>query len=112
MRGRRVAGPHGRLRQSTPMTELHQLCGVDLLVGYRAGTFGPVDVTRAVLARIDAWEPHLHATYALDAACALAQADASQARWAKGEPIGALDGVPVTLIEALHCMNSQESIYG
>ena len=81
------------------MTELHQLSGVDLLAGYRAGTFGPVDVTRAVLARIDAWESHLNATYALDAAGALAQAEASQARWRAGTATSALDGVPVTIKE-------------
>jgi aspartyl-tRNA(Asn)/glutamyl-tRNA(Gln) amidotransferase subunit A len=59
----------------------------------------PVEVTRAVLAQIERCEPQLHATYALDAAGALAQAEASQARWLRGEPQGALDGVPVTIKE-------------
>ena len=54
----------------------------------------PVEVTRAVLERIAAWEPHLHATYALDADAALAAARASEARWQRGAPLGALDGVP------------------
>ncbi|MBC7993373.1 MAG: amidase, partial [Rhizobacter sp.] len=39
------------------------------------------------------------ATYALDPQGALAQAEASQARWLKNEPQGALDGVPVTIKE-------------
>ena len=59
-----------------------------------------MEVLRAVLAHIERWEPHLHATYALDAAAALAQAEASQARaLAEGEPLGPLDGVPVTIKE-------------
>ena len=48
------------------MTPLHALAATDLLAGYRAGTLSPVAVTEAVLARIDRWEPHLHALYALD----------------------------------------------
>ena len=52
-----------------------------------------------MLARIERWEPHLHATYALDADAALAQARDSEARWRRGEPLSALDGVPVTIKE-------------
>ncbi|MES2098332.1 MAG: amidase [Pseudomonadota bacterium] len=81
------------------MSALHDLSAVELLAGYRAGTLSPVEVARDVLAHIRAWEPHVHATYALDADAALAQAEASQARWARGEPQGALDGVPVTIKE-------------
>ena len=81
------------------MTALHDLTAVELLAGYRAGTLSPVAVTRDVLAHIRAWEPHLHATYALEGDEALAQAEASQTRWAKGAPRGALDGVPVTIKE-------------
>ena len=77
---------------------LHDLSAVALLAGYRAGTFSPVDVVRDVLAHIGLWEPHLHATYALDPEAALAQAEASQARWAEGTA-GPLDGVPVTIKE-------------
>ncbi|MBC7978292.1 MAG: amidase, partial [Myxococcales bacterium] len=81
------------------MTALHDLSAVALLDGFRTKTLSPVDVARDVLAHIAAWEPHLHATYALDPDAALAQAEASQARWTKGEPRGALDGVPVTIKE-------------
>ena len=81
------------------MRSLHDLTAVELLAGYRDKTLSPVEVARDVLAHIDAWEPHLHATYALDADAALAQAEASHARWARGTPQGALDGVPVTIKE-------------
>ncbi len=81
------------------MKPLHDASAVELLAGYRAGTLSPVEVTRAVLAHIRAWEPHLHATWALDGDAALAQAEASHARWRGGAPTGALDGVPVTIKE-------------
>jgi aspartyl-tRNA(Asn)/glutamyl-tRNA(Gln) amidotransferase subunit A len=81
------------------MTELHSLTAVELVDGYRRGAFSPLEVTRAVLAHIEAWEPHLHATYALDAEGALGQARASEGRWLKGAPQGALDGVPAMIKE-------------
>ena len=81
------------------MGTLHDLSAVELLAGYRSGALSPVEVTRDVIAHIRAWEPHLHATYAYEPDEALAQAEASQARWARGAPQGALDGVPVTIKE-------------
>ncbi|MDE2627942.1 MAG: amidase [Burkholderiales bacterium] len=81
------------------MTALHDLSATELLSAYRSRALSPLEVARAVLAHIAAWEPHLHATYALDARQALAQAEASQARWLAGTPQGALDGVPVMIKE-------------
>jgi len=81
------------------MTALHELAATELLALYRRRELSPVEATRAVLERVAAWEPHLHATYALDPDAALAQARASEARWLKGEPLGAIDGVPSMLKE-------------
>jgi aspartyl-tRNA(Asn)/glutamyl-tRNA(Gln) amidotransferase subunit A len=81
------------------MAPLHDLSAVELLAAYRDKTLSPVEVTRAVLAHIRQWEPHLHATYALEPDEALAQAEASQARWLRGAPHGALDGVPAMIKE-------------
>ena len=81
------------------MRALHDLTATELLAAYAARTLSPVEVTRNVLQHIAAWEPHLHATYALDAEAALVQAEASQARWLKGTPQGPLDGVPTTIKE-------------
>jgi aspartyl-tRNA(Asn)/glutamyl-tRNA(Gln) amidotransferase subunit A len=81
------------------MSALHELSAVELLAGYRSRQLSPVEVVRAVVAHIRQWEPHLHATYAFEADEALVQAEASQARWLKGAPRGALDGVPVTIKE-------------
>ena len=76
---------------------LHDLSAHELLIAYRSRALSPVEVTQAVLNHIEAWEPHLHATYLLRPEVALAQARGSEARWLKGEPCGALDGVPVTI---------------
>ena len=81
------------------MAALHELSATALLAGYRSRALSPLDVTRAVLAHIERWEPHLRATYALDAEGALAMARASERRWLDGRPLGALDGVPVTIKE-------------
>ena len=81
------------------MTALHDLPAQDLLAAYRQRTLSPVEVTQAVLAHMERWEPHIRATYLLRPEHALAQARDSEARWQRGEPQGLLDGVPVTIKE-------------
>ncbi|MGL6113134.1 MAG: amidase family protein, partial [Rubrivivax sp.] len=81
------------------MADLHELSAAELLALYAARHASPLEATRAVIAHIEAWEPHLHATYAFDPEGALAQARASEARWLKGQPLGSLDGVPTLLKE-------------
>ena len=79
------------------ITSLHDLSAVDLIAGYRAKQFSPSEVLDEVLAHVAAWEPHIKALYLLDADGARAVAQASTERWQKGESVGALDGVPVTI---------------
>src|SRR6059058_1230260 len=81
------------------VTSLHDLSAVDLIAGFRARQFSPSEVLEDVLTHIARWEPHLKALYAFDPDGARATAKASTERWHKGEPSGALDGVPVTIKE-------------
>jgi aspartyl-tRNA(Asn)/glutamyl-tRNA(Gln) amidotransferase subunit A len=84
------------------MTALHDLGAAELLPRFRDRSLSPVEVTLAVLDRIAAWEPHLHATWALDVEAALATARVAESRWlrhASGEGVGALEGVPVMIKE-------------
>ena len=81
------------------MTALADLCAAELAAAYRSGALSPLAVTRAVLERIEHWEPRLHATWALDAEAALDAARASEQRWLRGAPLSALDGVPATIKE-------------
>ncbi|GAU83087.1 amidase [Bosea sp. BIWAKO-01] len=80
------------------MTDLADLSATELLAGYAARTFSPVEATEAVIARITAWEPQLKALYAYEPDAARAMAKASEMRWLKGEAL-ALDGVPGTIKE-------------
>src|SRR6202051_1441654 len=79
------------------VTSLHDLSAVDLIAGYRAKQFSPTEVLEDVLTHIAVWEPHIKALYAFDPDGARTVAKASTERWQKGEPPGALDGVPVTI---------------
>ena len=68
----------------------------DLIEAYADRSVSPVDVVKAVTARIEAYEPRLHALYAYDPDAALAAARESERRWARGEA-RALDGIPATI---------------
>jgi aspartyl-tRNA(Asn)/glutamyl-tRNA(Gln) amidotransferase subunit A len=76
--------------------ELCLLSASALLEGYRTQTLSPVEVTKAVLARIEALNPRLNA-FNLVSDQALDEAKASEARWSGGQPKGLLDGVPVSI---------------
>jgi len=81
------------------MSEIHRLGAAELRAAYGSGELSPVEVLNALQAHIARWEPHLHALYAADANAALVQARESEARWLAGQPLSALDGVPVTIKE-------------
>lgn len=83
------------------MTQLHELSARELQTGYQTRQFSPLEVAEAVLAHIDRWEPHLHATWLLRPERALDQARQSAARWQRGAPLSPLDGVPMTLKDNL-----------
>ena len=78
-------------------TDLTQLTATELLDLYRERATSPVEATQAVLERIDALNPTLNAFCLVDADSALASARESEARWQRGEPMGALDGVPTSI---------------
>ncbi len=70
----------------------------ELLALYAGKALSPVDAMRAVIARVEACEPHLKALYAFAPEAALRDARESEARWLRGEALP-LDGVPATLKE-------------
>lgn len=73
------------------------LSATELIAAYRARTLSPVEVTRAVLDRIEAWDGEINAFCLVDQAHAMQAARASEARWRRGEPAGLVDGVPATI---------------
>ncbi|MGE9007276.1 amidase [Leptospira interrogans] len=94
-----------KTKKEEEVTSLHDLSAVDLLAGYRAKQFSPSEVLEEVLAHVAAWEPHIKALYLLDPEGARAVAKASTERWQKGEPVGTLDGVPVTIKDNIATKN-------
>jgi aspartyl-tRNA(Asn)/glutamyl-tRNA(Gln) amidotransferase subunit A len=81
--------------------DLCSLSASELLAAYRAKTLSPLEATRAVLARIAELNPVLNCFNLIDAKSALESARASEARWRKGAPLGALDGVPASIKDIL-----------
>ena len=79
------------------MSDLAFLPAVELLEGYRQKVFSPVEATRACIEQIERHGAALNAFVHVDRDGALAAARASEARWQRGDPAGALDGVPVTI---------------
>jgi aspartyl-tRNA(Asn)/glutamyl-tRNA(Gln) amidotransferase subunit A len=73
------------------------MSALEMLHAYRTRELSPVEAMKSVIARVEAYEPHIHATFLYAPERALSEARASEARWAKGEPIGSLDGVPITV---------------
>lgn len=81
-----------------------QICWLtarELVAAYARGTLSPVEVTKAMLSRIEATNGALNALYFVDADGAIAQAVASEERWQHGRPLGLIDGVPTTVKDAL-----------
>ncbi len=69
----------------------------DLLAAYRNRTLSPREAVKAALDAIERFEPALNAFVAIDGERALESAGASEERWMRGEPKGALDGLPMTV---------------
>src|ERR671915_677992 len=84
------------------MAAIHERSAAELGSAYGRGELSPVQVARALLERMDAWEPRINAMYRVHREAALASASASEMRWRAGRPLSALDGVPITIKENIH----------
>ncbi|MDL2400142.1 amidase [Rhizobium mayense] len=83
------------------MTEATDLSIRQLLQKFSEKSLSPSEYWLALEKHIEAWEPTIAALYAYDPEEARKQAAACTERWAKGTPLGALDGIPVTLKELI-----------
>ena len=81
------------------MAPIHLRTAAELSSAYSSGELSPVQVTRALIERIEAWEPRINAMYRLHRDAALEQARAAEGRWRQGKPLSPLDGVPLTIKE-------------
>lgn len=102
----RIQGENFALSTQSPSSQASQnssanladWSGPELLDAYARKSVSPVEVTKAVIARIEAYEPRLQALYAFDPDAALRDAKASEQRWMSGQA-RALDGIPATIKE-------------
>src|ERR1043166_5128922 len=79
------------------MPDIKSLTAAELLRLYRRRDLSPVEVTRDQLARIEQFEPAVNAFIIVDRDGALKAAQASEARWQKGEPASIADGLGATV---------------
>jgi len=70
---------------------------VDLAAAVRTSQVSPVEIVDALLDRINEWEPYLNAFVVLDADGAREQARAAADAVVRGDELGPLHGVPVTV---------------
>lgn len=73
------------------------MTAADLVKAYAARRLSPVEVTQALLMRLDALNPKLNAYNLIDGASALEDAKASETRWRAGKPLSPVDGVPASI---------------
>ncbi len=78
-------------------TDLADWSATELLRGFARRTISPVEATDAALARISALNPMLNAFRLVEGETARDAARLSEARWARGEPLGLVDGVPTSI---------------
>ncbi|MDR5904991.1 amidase [Franzmannia qiaohouensis] len=78
-------------------TDLGVLDAAQLAERYRRRDCSPLEATRAALERIERFNPAVNAYVHVDREGAEQAAHASARRWGKGEPLSAIDGVPVSL---------------
>ena len=83
------------------MTDLTQATAAELSSLYQAGAASPVTVAEQVLAKIERLNPILNAFCFTDPDTTIAQAQASAQRWRQGQPLSALDGVPVAVKDSI-----------
>tara|TARA_R110002020_G_scaffold40118_4_gene118747 strand:+ start:16573 stop:18012 length:1440 start_codon:yes stop_codon:yes gene_type:complete len=82
-------------------TSLASMSAVEMVRGFSTKTLSPKEALGAVLDRLDQVEPMINAFVHVDREGAMRAADAAEARYQAGAPLGPLDGVPVSVKDML-----------
>jgi aspartyl-tRNA(Asn)/glutamyl-tRNA(Gln) amidotransferase subunit A len=83
------------------MTEVWRMNAGEFSAVFAGGKLSPVEAASALLNRIDRLDSSVNGFCLIDRETTLTQARASEARWMKGAPLSALDGVPVAIKDLL-----------
>src|SRR5689334_6801544 len=81
----------------------HKASATELGSAFRARQVSPVEVLDQVLRQCEQVKPSINAIVTLDEVGAREAANASEQRFLAGEPLGALDGVPLAIKDNLLC---------
>jgi aspartyl-tRNA(Asn)/glutamyl-tRNA(Gln) amidotransferase subunit A len=81
--------------------QVWRLGATEMAQRFRDGTLTPLGAAQACLARLEAVNPQLNAVIARRDAQFLAEAQASTQRYARGQPLSALDGIALTVKDSL-----------
>lgn len=84
------------------MDKLTDLTVEQLQAAYTDRSLSPVEVTRAFLDRIDEIDPGINAFITVTRELALEQAVEAERRFASGEPVTPLTGIPVSIKDAFY----------
>lgn len=79
------------------MNDISMMSAETLLVEYRRHALSPRECMEAVLERVQQFDPLVNCMCGFHADVALQAARESEQRWMRGEPLGLLDGVPVSV---------------
>lgn len=83
------------------MPEFWRMSAAELLEGYARRTFTPIEVTAAILERIEEKNPPLHAYLVVDRDGAMAAARTAEAAWSQPGEKPLLCGVPVNVKDTI-----------
>src|SRR5437016_3103417 len=87
----------GQANKKGAMTDLWRLSATEIAAQVRGKKISAREVTQSALARLERANPAINAVVAYDDDYSLKQADAVDAKIARGEDAGSLAGVPVTI---------------
>lgn len=81
--------------------DLFQFSATALVDGFARRDFSPLEAMQAILDRTARLNPSVNAFFHVDAERALDAARRSTERWARGQSLGRLDGVPVSIKDSI-----------
>src|SRR6185295_13058780 len=79
-----------------------RLSATELQRRYREGSLTPLEAARACLARLEAVNPKINAVVARRDGPFMDEAEAATERFARGEPLSPLDGIPLSVKDSLY----------
>ena len=90
------------IHTSSSPSDIARLDAWEISALYKSKKLSPVDVTNAILTRIETLQPQANAYRYIDNVGALASAKASELRWSQGKPLSAIDGIPGAIKDLLN----------